>query len=135
MRSTKLFSAGKNMHICYLKDSNPANIYLFKVKIRSIKKMSEICSKLTIKTTERRHSTLSVVFIINFDHFSPLFPVFISLTLSINLFAEDLHWAHITCSHHFNVFTWAVCFGAVWDKFFKKTKMEILTPVILLFFH
>ena len=91
MRSTKLFSASNNMHICYLKDSNPANIYLFKVKIRSIRKMSEICSKLTIKTTERRHSTLSVVFIINFDHFSPLFPVFISLTLSINLFAEDLH--------------------------------------------
>ena len=30
--------------------NNPANIYLFKVKNRSIKKSCEICSKLRIKT-------------------------------------------------------------------------------------
>ena len=34
--------------------STPANIYLFKVKNRNTRKRSEICSKLTIKSTERR---------------------------------------------------------------------------------
>ena len=32
-----------------------ANIYLFKVNNRKTRKRCEICSKLTIKTTERRH--------------------------------------------------------------------------------
>ena len=33
----------------------PANIYLFKVSNRNAGKTYEICSKLTIKTLERRH--------------------------------------------------------------------------------
>ena len=33
----------------------PASIYLFKVKNRNSRKRCEICSKLTIKTLERRH--------------------------------------------------------------------------------
>ena len=33
---------------------NPANIYLFNVNNRSTRKRCEICSKLTIKTPERR---------------------------------------------------------------------------------
>ena len=32
-----------------------ANIYLFQVNYRNTRKRSEICSKLTIKTSERRH--------------------------------------------------------------------------------
>ena len=32
----------------------PANIYLFKVNNRNNRKMFEICSKLTVKTPERR---------------------------------------------------------------------------------
>ena len=32
----------------------PAKIYLFKVNIKNIRKRSEICSKLTIKTPEQR---------------------------------------------------------------------------------
>ena len=35
-------------------DFNPANIYLFKFNNRNTRKKSEICSKLTIKTPERR---------------------------------------------------------------------------------
>ena len=34
--------------------SVPANIYLFKVNKRNTRKRCEICSKLTIKTPERR---------------------------------------------------------------------------------
>ena len=37
------------------KGNHPANIYLFKVKNGSTRKNCEICSKLTVKTPERRH--------------------------------------------------------------------------------
>ena len=37
--------------------TNPANIYLFKVNNRNTSKKSEICSKSTIKTPERRHGS------------------------------------------------------------------------------
>ena len=39
------------------------------------------CSKLTIKTPERRHWRRFVVFIVNFEHILHLFPVFLLLTL------------------------------------------------------
>ena len=36
-------------------EANPANIYLLKVLSRNTRKMSEICSKLTMKTVEQHH--------------------------------------------------------------------------------
>ena len=39
---------------------NQANIYLFKVNDRSTRKRCEICSKLTIKTQERRHCPANI---------------------------------------------------------------------------
>ena len=48
---------------------NPANIYLFKVNNRNIRKRPVICSKLTIKTAESLHLGRSGVFIINFELF------------------------------------------------------------------
>ena len=54
-------------------DNYLANIYLFKVNKRSNKKICEIFSELTIKTTERRHWRRSGVFIVNFEHVSHLF--------------------------------------------------------------
>ena len=47
----------------------PANMYLFKVNSRNIRKRYKICSKLTIKTPERRHWRQSGVFIVNFEYF------------------------------------------------------------------
>ena len=47
----------------------PANIYLFEVNSRNTRKRCEECSKLTIKTPERR----SGVFIANFEHISYIF--------------------------------------------------------------
>ena len=41
-----------------------ASIYLLKVNNRNTRTKREICSKLTIKTPERRHS----VSIVNFEH-------------------------------------------------------------------
>ena len=51
---------------------------MFKVKNRN-RRRREICSKLTIKTLERRHSG---VFIVIFEHISHLFLVFPMLILS-----------------------------------------------------
>ena len=60
----------------------PAGIYLFKVNNRNTRTRCEICSKLTIKTTERRQWRRSSVFIINFEYISHLVLVFLLLTLS-----------------------------------------------------
>ena len=51
----------------------PANIYLFKVDNIITRKRYEICSKLTIKTPERRQWRRSGVFIVNFEHISHFF--------------------------------------------------------------
>ena len=57
-----------------------ANIYLFQVNNRNNRKSCEICSKLTIKTPEQRQWSRSGVFIVNFEHNSHLFLVFLLLT-------------------------------------------------------
>ena len=54
----------------------PANIYLLKVSIIDTRKRWEIWSKLTIKTPDHG------VFIVNFEHISYLFLVFLLLTLN-----------------------------------------------------
>ena len=43
---------------------------MFKVDNRNTRARCEICSKLTIKTPERRQLHRSVVFILNFGHIS-----------------------------------------------------------------
>ena len=58
-----------------------ANIYLFKVNNRNSRKRCEICSKLTLKTTEWRH-----VFV-NFQHISHLFLVSLLFTLNRQILA------------------------------------------------
>ena len=50
-----------------------ANIYLLKFNNENTRKISEICSKVTLKTLERRHCRRSDVFIGNFEHISHLF--------------------------------------------------------------
>ena len=65
----------------------PSNIYLFKVNNRNTRKRCEICAKLTIKTQERRHSG---VFIVNFEHISNFFLVFLLLNLNKELLAGYL---------------------------------------------
>ena len=59
---------------------NPADVHLFRVNNRNIWKRCEICLKLPIKTPERRHC-LRVwclhVFIVNIEHISHLFQMFL----------------------------------------------------------
>ena len=52
-------------------DSNPAGNYMFKVNNRYTRTKSEISSKLTIKTPERRQWRCAGVFVVNFEHFTP----------------------------------------------------------------
>ena len=51
---------------------------MFKVNNKNSRKKCEICSKLTIKTPERRHG----VFNVTFEHISYLFLTFLLLTLN-----------------------------------------------------
>ena len=63
---------------------DPEKIYLFKVNNKE--NMCKICSKLTIKISERRQCCFSV-FIVNFERISSLVPVY--LVLNIYLFAGN----------------------------------------------
>ena len=63
-------------------DFNPAGNYMFKANNRNTRARCEICSKLTIKTPERRQWLLSDVFVVNFEHISHLVLVILLLTLS-----------------------------------------------------
>ena len=69
----------------------PVDIYLFKFNNRNTRTRHEICSKLAIKTSERRQWRLSDVFIVNFEHISHLVLVFLLLTLNMQLLA-GLDW-------------------------------------------
>ena len=60
----------------------PASIYLLKVNHRNTGKRCEICSKLTLKTPERRHWRHSGGVIINFEHISHLFLEFLLVAFS-----------------------------------------------------
>ena len=63
-------------------DAFQAGNYMFKVNNRNNRTRCEICSKLTIKTPERRQWRRSGVFIVNFEHISHLVLVFLLLTLN-----------------------------------------------------
>ena len=58
-------------------------IYLLKGNNRNTRTRREICSKLTIKTPERRQWRRSGVFIVNFKHVSHIVLVFLLLTLNM----------------------------------------------------
>ena len=58
---------------------------MFKVNKRNSRTRCEICAKLTIKTPERLHWRRSSVFIVNFEHISPLLLLRLLLTLNMKL--------------------------------------------------
>ena len=62
--------------------TDPAGNYIFKVNNRNTRTRCEICSKLTVKTPERRQWRRSGVFIAKSEHISHLVLVFLLLTLS-----------------------------------------------------
>ena len=72
----------------------PANICLFKVNNGNTRTRGERGLKLTIKTPEWAHWCQSGVFIVNFEHISQLFLVFLLLTLNKWRLAE-LSYSHL----------------------------------------
>ena len=68
--SAHLFILGNNI---YTRKNSPTNIYLLKLNNINTRNTCEICSKLTIKTSQRRSNN---VFIVNYEHISNLFLVF-----------------------------------------------------------
>ena len=63
-------------------DSLPAGNYILKVNNRNARTKCEICSKLTIKTPERRKWRCYSIFIVNFEYIWHLVLMFLLLTLS-----------------------------------------------------
>ena len=65
-----------------IKISQPA-FTCSKLTKETLEKSCEICSKLTIKTPQRRQLHRFGVFIVNFEHISHLVLVFLLLTLNM----------------------------------------------------
>ena len=110
--------------------SYPANIYLFKVNNRNIRKMFGICSMLTIKTPERRQWPrwrCSGVFIVNFEHIPHLFLVFI---LVYSTFVQKIS----TNGNHFKrktVYQWSLLpRNCDW---FSCLNVHIITTAIIIY--
>ena len=84
----------------FLKNSEtfPAGIYLFNVRNGNSKTMCGICSKLTIKITEWRHSD---VFVVNLEKISHVVLMFPLLTLNNKW---RLGWPNKTSPNLFNPF-------------------------------
>ena len=77
-----MLTSKSGARFCDVVMNNPANVYLFKVNNRNTRKRCEIGSKLTIKISEWRHWRCSDVFIVNFEHISNFFEVFLLSTLN-----------------------------------------------------
>ena len=76
--SAYLYTLGNDI---YTGKNSSTNIYLFTVNNSNTRKRCEICSKLTIKSPQRR----STVFIVNFEQISYLFTPFSSVsTVALN---------------------------------------------------
>ena len=72
----------KILLISLTQNKYPAGIYLLKVNNRKTRARFETCSKLTIKTPERRHWCHFGVFTVNFEHIWHLVLVLLLLTLN-----------------------------------------------------
>ena len=77
-----IIAAVSNFNYFKLIGWDTANTYLFRVNDRKTRKRCEIRSNLTIKTTARR-SGFSIV---NFEHISLLFLVFLLFTMNRKMF-------------------------------------------------
>ena len=79
---TKKNKENKEKQLLSLSGHYPAGSYMFKVNNSNTRTRCEICSKLAIKTPERRQWRRLGIFIVNFEHISHLVLLFLLLTLS-----------------------------------------------------
>ena len=80
-----LFERGKAISLgivkLFEKEWSTAGIYLLKINYRNTRTRCEICSKLTIKTQERRQWHGFGVFDVNFEHILQLVLVFLLINI------------------------------------------------------
>ena len=62
---------------------------MYKANNRDVRKSCEIYSKLTIKTPKRQQWRHFGVFIVNFEHISQIFVLFLMLTLNKGILAGE----------------------------------------------
>ena len=62
-----------NYLFCKIMSKNPSNIYLHKFSNRNTRKRGEICSKLTIKTPERRQYVVLLFLLLTSNIFQTFF--------------------------------------------------------------
>ena len=90
---------------------------MFKVNNRNTRTRCEICSKLTVKTPERRQWRRFVVFIVNIEHILHLVLVFLLLTLkmqmSIGKYEKLISILHLYCNRIFKI---PVFYSGVYSK-------------------
>ena len=77
-----------NLYYVNMFSDFPASIYSLKVDNRNTRTRYEICSKLTIKTSERRHWCFCGVLIVNVDHIPHLNLMFLLLTFNMLMLAD-----------------------------------------------
>ena len=103
-----------------------ANIYLFQVNYKNIRKKYKICSKFTIKTPERRHWRCSGVFIVYFEHILHLSLVFLLLTLNTQMLVGSWPWPRFMTSTYRDV---SRTFAKIWAGTLCNNNYEPLTVV------
>ena len=79
----------------------PASIYLFRVNNRNNRRRCKICSKLTIKTLERRQWHHCGIFIVTY--FSPFCTIAISI---ITLYSSFFQYSAVVILQYREIFKW-----------------------------
>ena len=88
-------------------DMYPAGNYMFKVNKRKTRPRCEICSKLTIKTPERRHWHRSGVFTVKFEQVNSDYVRVITKTICF-IFLRTLLFTFFTAFDFLTNFNWLV---------------------------
>ena len=88
MKYSRIFGLSKQIQPAF-------TVHLFKVNKKHTRKMCEICSKLTIKTSERCQWRYSVSSIVNFEQISHFVLVFLLLILNKEMVAGELLHMHV----------------------------------------
>ena len=97
---------------------------MFTFKNRNSRKRREICSKLTLETPEQYHWRHSGVFIVNFEHISHLFLMFLLLTLNKLMLPGLSHVSVVQYSQYLPRFSYFIVFLPPKGSWNKSTKYE-----------
>ena len=112
------FIENKSYWLLFVKSictKSAANNYIFKVNNKSRRTRCELCSKLTTKTSGRRHCSRSDVFIINFEHVC----TYVSMVRMFNLYVcfYSCFWTNICLLGSVGIFRDTI----YWNNYYIQT--------------